>query len=79
MWHRPAGGISTGSLPRIEDWAKGPRYRVRATTRPSCCISKGIKVVGAYVKPNSGQRRNICRNADCYSHEEELPEVSSGR
>jgi hypothetical protein len=55
------------TITRTEDWAEGPRYRARANGQTLLLYLQGDKVVGAYVDTDSGQRRNICRNADCYS------------
>ena len=52
-------------IERIEDWAKGPRYRVRANDRTVLIYLDPDKVVGAYLITSDGGRRNICRDEDC--------------
>lgn len=54
------------SVEQIADWARGPRYRVRAHGRSVLLYLEGGRVVGAYIETPEGGRRNLCRENDCY-------------
>jgi hypothetical protein len=52
-------------IERIDDWARGPRYRVQANGRTTLIYLQGTSVVGVDFLAPDGSRRNICRDSAC--------------
>ena len=52
-------------IERIDDWARGPRYRVQANGRTVLMYLEGGNVVSVYLLTSDGGRRSICRDQGC--------------
>ena len=50
---------------QIADWARGPRYRVRANRRTVLMYLEEGRVVSVFLLTPDGGRRNLCRDQAC--------------